>query len=77
MRHALAAATARSHVPWATAPAAWNAAAMLVAQAITVVQVGTLGSSFASSQASRARLLYARFGRTLPQTPRSIRDREA
>jgi len=50
---------------------------MLVAQAITVVQVGTLGSSFASSQASRARLLYARFGRTLPQTPRSIRDREA
>jgi hypothetical protein len=38
-------------------PAKSNAAIMLVEHCITTVDVGTVGSSFASSHVSRARLL--------------------
>src|SRR3546814_4410237 len=52
-------------------PAAANAAVMLVEQASTAENAGTLGLSLASSQISRAILLQPRLGITLPQTTRS------
>src|SRR3546814_16401553 len=52
-------------------PAAANAAVMLVEQASTAENAGTLGLSLASSQISRAILLQTRLGITRPQQTRS------
>ena len=44
---------------------------MLVEHAITVENAGIRGSTFASSSTSRATLLTARFGMTIPQVRKS------
>src|SRR3546814_4846240 len=58
-------------------PAAANAAVMLVEQASTAENAGTLGLSLALSQISRAILLQPRLGITLHQTTRSGSARSA
>jgi hypothetical protein len=44
---------------------------MLVEQAITVEKAGIVGSTFASSNTSRAILLHVRFGSTVPHAAKS------
>ena len=60
-----------SSVPPPSIPAAANVAVMLVEQARTTENAGTVGLSLASSQVSRAMLLQPMFGITVPQTSKS------
>ena len=63
--------SARLRVTPSIIPAASKAATMLVAQAITVENAGTVGETPASISTSRAMLLHVRLGTTVPQTAKS------
>jgi hypothetical protein len=65
--------TMTTSMPGPIMPAAAKAAVMLEAQAKVTENEGTVGSSFASSQISRATLLQPRLGMTVPQITRSGR----
>ena len=63
--------TSDRSAPPPSMPAAAKVAVMLVEQARTTENAGTLGLSLASSQTSRAMLLQPKFGITVPQTTKS------